>query len=61
MAVNCAIIFYTSNSLQIILAPYDLPILYQFMVIVAIEHGVIAYKYFYSLLVKDIPTWVERE
>ena len=61
MAVNCAIIFYTSNSLQIILAPYDLPILYQFMVIVAIEHGVIAYKYFYSLLVKDIPTWVEHE
>lgn len=31
------------------------------MVLVAIEHGVLAYKFLYSLIVNDVPTWVVKE
>lgn len=55
VAVNCAIIYYTSRSLDAILANYDLSLLSQFMVLVAIEHAVLAYKFLYSLVINDVP------
>lgn len=61
VAVNCAIIFYTSNALSYILAGYQLDLLHQFMIIVAIEHLVIIYKFLYSVVIKDKPSWVCRE
>jgi len=61
VAVNCAIIYYTSRSLDAILANYDLSLLSQFMVLVAIEHGVLAYMFLYSLVVNDVPDWVVKE
>ena len=61
MAVNCAIVFYTSTSLPDILVGYRSSLLYQFMLIVMIEHIIIVFKYFLAALINDKPSWVVEE
>ena len=61
MAVNCAIVFYTSTSLPEILVGYRSSLLYQFMLIVMIEHVIIVFKYFLGAMIKDKPSWVVEE
>ena len=51
MAVNCAIVFYTSTSLPDILVGYRSSLLYQFMLIVMIEHVIIVFKYFLGAMI----------
>ncbi len=59
--MNCAIIFWTSHTLDEILDPYDLSILEKFMIIVLIEHILIALKIFMAILIKDKPDWVSQD
>ena len=61
MAVNCAIVFYTSTSLPDILVGYRSSLLYQFMLIVMIEHIIIVFKYFIAAMINDTPSWVLEE
>ena len=59
VAVNCAIIFFTSNALSyIVYTSYS--DLSKFMVIVMIEHLIIGCKLFISILIKDKPQWVTQ-
>lgn len=62
VAVNCAIIFYTSNALdEIVDGEYKDNKLYQFMIIVMIEHIIITFKYALSVVIDDKPAWVTKE
>lgn len=62
VAVNCAIIFYTSEALdQIVDGQYKDNKLYQFMIIVMIEHIIITFKFALSTIIKDKPEWVSKE
>ena len=63
VCVNCAIIFFTSNALDSIVLKYSGGnlILYKFMIIVMIEHIIIAFKYVLTTIIKDKPTWVKEE
>jgi len=58
VAVNCAIIFFTSNALSYIVDT-SYSDLSKFMVIV-IEHLIIGCKLFISILIKDKPQWVTQ-
>lgn len=59
VAVNCAIIFFTSNALSYIVDT-SYSDLSKFMVIVMIEHLIIGCKLFISILIKDKPQWVTQ-
>jgi hypothetical protein len=57
---NMAIIYFTSTALATSIMPDYAPI-YQFMVIVMIEHIILALKMLISILIKDVPSWVVTE
>lgn len=59
VAVNCAIIFFTSNALTYIVDTTYTD-LSKFMVIVMIEHIIIGFKLFISIVIKDKPQWVTQ-
>jgi hypothetical protein len=59
VAVNCAIIFFTSNALSYIVDT-SYTDLSKFMVIVMIEHIIIGFKLFISIVIKDKPQWVTQ-
>lgn len=59
VAVNCAIIFFTSNALSYIVDTTYTD-LSKFMVIVMIEHIIIGFKLFISIVIKDKPQWVTQ-
>ena len=59
VAVNCAIIFFTSNALTYIVDK-SYSNLSKFMVIVMIEHIIIGFKLFISIVIKDKPQWVSQ-
>jgi hypothetical protein len=59
VAVNCAIIFFTSNALSYIVDT-SYTELSKFMVIVMIEHIIIGFKLFISIVIKDKPQWVKQ-
>jgi hypothetical protein len=63
VAVNCAVVFYTSEALGSILPVLDIKVdlIYQFMIMVAVEHVSIAIKLIMSVLIKDKPEWVAQE
>jgi hypothetical protein len=63
VCVNCAIIFFTSNALDSILIKYTgaETNAYKFMMIVMIEHIIIAFKYGLTTIINDKPTWVKEE
>ena len=63
MCVNCAIVFFTSNALDSILIKYtgETDAVYKFMMIVMIEHIIIAFKYGLTAIINDKPTWVKEE
>lgn len=60
VGVNCGIIYWTSDTLPTIL-DYKYSILDSFMLIVMIEHIIIALKMLISILIKDKPNWVTNE
>lgn len=49
VAVNCGVVFFTSNSLSSIL-PTWYSTLAQFMTVIAIEHGIIGFKLLMSIV-----------
>jgi hypothetical protein len=56
VAVNCAIVFFTSTALDFIVeGEYRKNQLYQFMIIVMIEHIIIAFKFALQVLINDKP------
>jgi hypothetical protein len=60
--VNCAIIFFTSNALDSILIKYTGETnVYKFMMIVMIEHIIIAFKFGLTAIINDKPSWVKEE
>jgi hypothetical protein len=59
VAVNCGIIFFTSNALDFIVDK-SYSNLSKFMVIVMIEHIIIGFKLFISIVIKDKPSWVSQ-
>ena len=59
--MNCGIIYWTSNSLNIILEDWDYDETQKFMIIVLIEHVIIGFKLFLANVIKDKPTWVSKE
>ena len=59
--MNCAIIYYTSNTLDTILVENKTSKLYQFMIIVMIEHIIIAFKFFLVVIIVDKPSWVTKQ
>jgi hypothetical protein len=59
VAVNCAIIFFASNALSYIVDT-SYADLSKFMVIVMIEHIIIGFKLFISIVIKDKPQWVTQ-
>jgi len=61
IGVNCAIIYWTSSSLDEILEGRDYDETEKFMVIVLIEHAIIVFKLFLSNVIKDKPEWVNQE
>ena len=63
VCVNCAIVFFTSNALDSILIKYtgETDAVYKFMMIVMIEHIIIAFKYGLTAIINDKPTWVKEE
>lgn len=61
VGVNCAIIFFTSEALDSILEEYRSSKLYQFMIIVLIEHVIIVFKFGLAVVIKDKPNWVIKE
>lgn len=61
VGVNCAIVFFTSNSLPDILVSVKDSKLSMFMLIVMIEHIIIVFKYFISAMINDKPSWVKHE
>ncbi|CDW85080.1 anoctamin-like protein [Stylonychia lemnae] len=61
IGVNCAIIYWTSNSLNDILDGRDYDETEKFMIIVIIEHAIIVFKLFLSNVIKDKPEWVVQE
>jgi len=61
VAVNCAIIFYTSNALDYILLENKQSQFYQFMILVMIEHIIIGFKLFVSIVIRDKPAWVSTQ
>jgi Calcium-activated chloride channel len=60
VAVNCAIIFFTSNALDYIVDK-TYSDLYKFMIIVMIEHIIIGFKLFISIVINDKPQWVTQQ
>ncbi len=60
VGVNCAIIYFTSDALKSILGNEKSDV-YAFMIIVMIEHIIMAFKYFISLMIRDKPEWVTAE
>lgn len=63
VAVNCAIVFYTSEALDNILPVLNINVdlIFQFMIMVGVEHVTIAFKLILSVLIKDKPEWVAQE
>ena len=61
VAVNCAIIYYTSDSLKDIVGADKYSDVHKFMLIVMIEHIIIAFKFLIAILIKDKPEWVSQE
>lgn len=62
VAVNCAIIFYTSHVLDsIIVNGAENSDLYKFSTVVLIEHIIMVFKFALQAIIKDKPGWVERE
>lgn len=58
--MNCAIIYWTSDALEYILER-KYTTLEAFMIIVAIEHGIIGLKLLLSVVIKDKPDWVAKQ
>lgn len=61
VAVNCAVIFFTSNALSYIIDSHDYTLLQQFMYLILIEHIIIAFKLFISIVIRDKPAWVSHQ
>lgn len=61
VAVNCAIIFFTSDALSFIIESRDYTTLQQFMYLILIEHIIIAFKLFISIAIRDKPAWVSHQ
>ena len=60
IGVNCAIIYFTSDTLPEIVN-YKYTDLQQFMLIVMIEHIIIGLKLLIAVLITDKPEWVTKE
>lgn len=57
IGVNCGIIFWTSDTIDQITG-YRYSMTEQFMIIVLIEHCILAVKLMIAVLIKDVPDWV---
>lgn len=58
--MNAAIIYFTSNAMQTYIGD-RLTDVEKLLIVILIEHCIIAIKVFLAALIKDIPDWVSKE